>query len=60
LRRLLGPHRSGAQRLRGRRIHRPVDDAHPLWFLFFGSKPGEHSRAVPMGAGWVIDVVVAE
>lgn len=32
---------------------------HLPWFILFG-KPGEASRAVLMGAGWVINVVVAE
>jgi uncharacterized membrane protein len=32
---------------------------HLPWFILFG-KPGETSRAVMMGAGWVINVVVAE
>jgi len=33
---------------------------HLPWFLFVGGKPGELPRAVMMGAGWVINVVVAE
>lgn len=33
---------------------------HLPWFLLFGAKPGEKPRAVLMGAGWVINVVVAE
>jgi uncharacterized membrane protein len=32
---------------------------HLPWFILFG-KPGESSRAVLMGAGWVINVIVAE
>jgi uncharacterized membrane protein len=32
---------------------------HLPWFILFG-KPGETSRAFLMGAGWVINVVVAE
>lgn len=32
---------------------------HLPWFILFG-KPGEAPRAVLMGAGWVINVVVAE
>ena len=32
---------------------------HLPWFILFG-KPGEVPRAVMMGAGWVINVVVAE
>jgi uncharacterized membrane protein len=32
---------------------------HLPWFILFG-KPGESSRAVLMGAGWVINLVVAE
>ncbi|MFL5619776.1 MAG: DUF2306 domain-containing protein [Gemmatimonadaceae bacterium] len=32
---------------------------HLPWFIFVG-KPGESSRAVLMGAGWVINLVVAE
>ncbi len=33
---------------------------HLPWFIFVGGKPGELPRAVMMGAGWVINVVVAE
>lgn len=33
---------------------------HLPWFLIVGAKPGELPRAVLMGAGWVINVVVAE
>jgi uncharacterized membrane protein len=33
---------------------------HLPWFLLVGGKPGELPRAVLMGAGWVINVVVAE
>ncbi len=33
---------------------------HLPWFLIIGTKPGEGPRAVLMGAGWVINVVVAE
>jgi len=32
---------------------------HKPWFILVG-KPGESSRAVLMGAGWVINLVVAE
>jgi uncharacterized membrane protein len=32
---------------------------HLPWFIFVG-KPGESARTVLMGAGWVINVVVAE
>jgi hypothetical protein len=32
---------------------------HLPWFLLFGT-PGEASRALMMGAGWVINVAVAE
>ncbi len=32
---------------------------HLPWFILFG-KPGESSRAMLMGAGWVINVIVAE
>jgi hypothetical protein len=32
---------------------------HLPWFLLVG-KPGETPRAVMMGAGWVINLVVAE
>jgi len=32
---------------------------HLPWFILVG-KPGESSRAVLMGAGWVINLVVAE
>jgi hypothetical protein len=32
---------------------------HLPWFIFVG-KPGEGTRALLMGAGWVIKVVVAE
>ena len=33
---------------------------HLPWFLFVGSKPGELPRGLLMGAGWVINIVVAE
>jgi hypothetical protein len=33
---------------------------HLPWFVLVGGKPGELPRAVMMGAGWVINVVVAE
>jgi hypothetical protein len=33
---------------------------HLPWFLLVGGKPGELPRAVMMGAGWAINVVVAE
>ena len=33
---------------------------HLPWFLLSESKPGELPRAVMMGAGWVINLVVAE
>lgn len=33
---------------------------HLPWFLIMGDTPGETPRAVMMGAGWVINVVVAE
>ena len=33
---------------------------HLPWFLLADGKPGELPRAVMMGAGWVINVVVAE
>jgi uncharacterized membrane protein len=33
---------------------------HLPWFLLVGGKPGELPRAVMMGAGWVINVAVAE
>jgi uncharacterized membrane protein len=33
---------------------------HLPWFLFAETKPGELPRAVMMGAGWIINVVVAE
>ena len=33
---------------------------HLPWFLLVGAKPGERPRAVLMGAGWVINAVVAE
>jgi uncharacterized membrane protein len=33
---------------------------HLPWLLFSESKPGELPRAVMMGAGWVINIVVAE
>ena len=33
---------------------------HLPWFVFADSKPGEVPRAVMMGAGWIINVVVAE
>jgi hypothetical protein len=32
---------------------------HLPWFILVG-KPGESARAVLMGAGWVINVIVAE
>jgi hypothetical protein len=32
---------------------------HLPWFILIG-KPGESARAVLMGAGWVINVLVAE
>jgi hypothetical protein len=32
---------------------------HLPWFILFG-KPGESRRAFLMGAGWVINVIVAE
>jgi len=33
---------------------------HLPWFVLVGGKPGELPRGVMMGAGWVINVVVAE
>lgn len=33
---------------------------HLPWFLLVDAKPGETPRAVMMGAGWVINVIVAE
>ena len=33
---------------------------HLPWFVFVGGKPGELPRALMMGAGWVINVCVAE
>jgi hypothetical protein len=33
---------------------------HLPWFALVGGRPGELPRAVMMGAGWVINVVVAE
>jgi uncharacterized membrane protein len=33
---------------------------HLPWFLFIDAKPGEIPRAVMMGAGWAINIVVAE
>ena len=33
---------------------------HLPWFVLVGAKPGELPRAVLMGAGWAINVVVAE
>jgi uncharacterized membrane protein len=33
---------------------------HLPWFLLVGGRPGELSRALMMGAGWVINVVMAE
>ena len=33
---------------------------HLPWFVLVGGKPGEFPRAVMMGAGWVINVIVAE
>ncbi|MDB4878493.1 MAG: Protein of unknown function rane [Gemmatimonadetes bacterium] len=33
---------------------------HLPWFLLVGGKPGELPRAVLMGAGWAINIVVAE
>ena len=33
---------------------------HLPWFILVDSKPGESARTVMMGAGWVINVVVAE
>ncbi|MEP6762863.1 MAG: DUF2306 domain-containing protein [Gemmatimonadaceae bacterium] len=33
---------------------------HLPWFLFVDMKPGELPRGVMMGAGWVINVVIAE
>ncbi len=33
---------------------------HLPWFILVGPKPGELPRAVMMGAGWAINIVVAE
>ena len=33
---------------------------HVPWFVFVGGKPGELPRGLMMGAGWVINVAVAE
>ncbi|MBL0939428.1 MAG: DUF2306 domain-containing protein [Gemmatimonadaceae bacterium] len=33
---------------------------HLPWFLFMSEKPGESARALMMGAGWVLNVLVAE
>ncbi|MEO8561816.1 MAG: DUF2306 domain-containing protein [bacterium] len=33
---------------------------HLPWFVLVGGKPGELPRAVMMGAGWVINVILAE
>ncbi len=33
---------------------------HLPWFVFVGGTPGEGSRAVMMGLGWIINAVVAE
>jgi hypothetical protein len=33
---------------------------HLPWFILADGKPGETPRAVMMGAGWVINVIVAE
>jgi uncharacterized membrane protein len=33
---------------------------HLPWFMLAEGKPGETARAVMMGAGWIINVVVAE
>jgi hypothetical protein len=33
---------------------------HLPWFVLVGGKPGELPRAVMMGAGWAINVIVAE
>lgn len=33
---------------------------HLPWFVFVGGKPSEGPRAVLMGAGWVINIIVAE
>ena len=33
---------------------------HIPWFVLAGTRPGELPRAVMMGAGWAINVVVAE
>jgi hypothetical protein len=33
---------------------------HLPWFLLAEGKPGEGPRAVMMGAGWLINVIVAE
>ena len=33
---------------------------HLPWFILVGSAPAEFPRAVMMGAGWVINMLVAE
>jgi len=33
---------------------------HLPWFIFASGKPGEGARGIMMGAGWVINVLVAE
>jgi hypothetical protein len=33
---------------------------HVPWFLLVDAKPGEIPRGVMMGAGWIINVIVAE
>ncbi|HEY6830040.1 MAG TPA: DUF2306 domain-containing protein [Gemmatimonadaceae bacterium] len=33
---------------------------HLPWFIFVAAKPGESARTVMMGAGWLINVIVAE
>ena len=33
---------------------------HLPWFIFVGGRPGESARTVMMGAGWVVNVIVAE
>jgi uncharacterized membrane protein len=33
---------------------------HIPWFVFVGGKPGETPRALMMGAGWAINIIVAE
>jgi uncharacterized membrane protein len=33
---------------------------HLPWFIFATGKPGEGPRAVMMGAGWIINVIIAE